>query len=206
MTGLNATELASRLDVSKARVSQYVSSGKLAGCYVGEGRERRFDWDKVRRALGKQLHLGQMTGNGRTTRKALREPTDDDASPAPARRQPDGVLPPNDPDRLELATIQIKEEEARRRRRENAREEGLWVLAEEVERSTARALAREVGQFETVLRDGSRAVADKLGVDFRTVRKLMIDQWRAHRARRAAQLAQDADAATMTEAEQAETD
>jgi len=206
MADLNATELANKLDLSKARISQYVSSGKLEGCYVGEGRARRFDPAKVATALGKRLDLGQMTGNGLSTRKALRELSDDDETPpAPQpKRQTDGVLPPTDPDRLELATIQIKEEEARRRRRENARDEGFWVLAEEVQRHTARALAQEVSQFDTVLRDGSRAVADALGVDFREVRKVMMDQWRTHRARRAAQLAQQAGEATMTETETAE--
>ena len=56
MVGLNTTELAARLAVSKARVSQYVSEGKLDGCYVGEGRARRFDLDKVATALGRRLH------------------------------------------------------------------------------------------------------------------------------------------------------
>lgn len=205
MANLNATELANKLDLSKARISQYVSSGKLDGCYVGEGRARRFDAAKVAQALGKRLDLGQMTGNGLNTRKALRELPDDDATAeSPPRQQSDGALPTNDPDRLVLATTQIKEEEARRRRRENARDEGLWVLTDEVQRNSARALAKEVAQFETVLRDAAREVADRLGVDFREVRKIMVDQFRGHRARRAAQLAQQAGEATMTEAELAE--
>jgi transcriptional regulator with XRE-family HTH domain len=201
MSGLNATELANRLGVSKPRISQYVSSGKLDGCYVGEGRARRFDPDKAAAALGRRLDLGQMTGNGAATRKTLREMNNGEPPPKDSDQ-----LSPNDPDRLELATIQIKEEEARRRRRENAREEGLWVLAEEVQRHTARALAQEIGQFDTVLRDGARAVADALGVDARTVRKIMVDQWRDHRARRSDQLAQQAGVARMTDAEKAEAD
>lgn len=201
MSGLNATELANELGVSKPRISQYVSSGQLDGCYVGEGRSRRFDPEKVVAALGKRLDLGQMTGNGAGTRKALREMGSGETSSAPSDQ-----LVPHDSDRLELATIQIKEEEARRRRRENAREEGLWVLAEEVQRHTARQLAQEIGQFDTVLRDGARAVADALGVDARTVRKIMVDQWREHRARRADQLAQQAGAIQMSDAEKAELD
>lgn len=207
MRGLNATELAKKLNVSKARISQYVSSGKLEGCYQGEGRSRIFYPAKVAQALGKQLDLAQMTANGLSTRRALREIADDDAgAPQSRSTRSDAELQQSDPDRLELATIQIKEEEARRRRRENAREEGLWVLSEEVQRSSARALATEIGQFETVLRDASRAVADRMGVDYREVRKILMDHWRAHRARRAAQLAQAADEATMTDAERSEQD
>jgi len=205
MSGLNATELAIRLGVSKPRISQYLASGKLDGCYVGEGRSRRFNAAKVVAALGRRLDLGQMTGNGLATRKALKEIAEDDARTAGSNRAGE-ILPPNDPDRLELATIQIKEEDARRRRRENAREEGLWVLAEEVQRHSARAMSHEVGQFDTVLRDGSRAVADALGIDARQVRKILVDHWRAHRARRAEQLANQATSAPMSDTEKSESD
>lgn len=200
MSRLTATELADRLELSKARISQYVSEGKLEGCYTGEGRARRFDPNKVAERLGRTLHLGQMTGNGLNTRRNLRQMADSNADEPIARRS-DSEMDARDPDRLELATIQIKEEEARRRRRENAREEGLWILAEEVERQTARALAAEIGQFDAVIREAARQVADTFGLDYRQVRKLMMDQWRAHRTRRAAQLGEDADAAPMSAAE-----
>ena len=205
MSGLNATQLAAQLGVTKPRISQYLASGKLDGCYVGEGRSRRFDPAKVATALGRSLDLGQMTGNGASTRKALKEMAKGNEGEAPAKKQGD-VLPPNDPDRLELATIQIKKEEARRRRRENAREEGLWVLAEEVQRHSARAMAYEVSQFETVLRDAARAVADVMGVDARQVRKILMDQWRNHRAHRAEQLSQNAADAKMSPSEKSEID
>lgn len=201
MAELNTTELADRLSVSKARISQYVSEGKLAGCYSGDGRQRRFDLDKVAEALGRRLDLGQMTGNGRATRRALRD-IEDDGRPidVPAPRDGSELLA-RDPDRLELATIQIKEEEARRRRRDNERDEGRWVLAEDVERHTSRAISREISQFEVVLRDGARAIADAMGVDFREARKLLMDQWRIHRASRRDSLREEASAASMSAGE-----
>ncbi|MBN8294963.1 hypothetical protein JI664_23530, partial [Rhodobacter sp. NTK016B] len=130
MANLNATELASRLGLSKPRISQYVSEGKLEGCYEGEGRARRFDLAKVADALGRKLDLGQMTGNGRATRRTLRavsdEETTDEQPEAQASRPPirgyDGPVGDRDPDRLELATLQIKEEQARKARRDNARD------------------------------------------------------------------------------------
>ena len=197
---LNATQLADRLGVSKARVSQWVSEGKLAGCFQGDGRARRFDPTMVQKALSRGLDPGQMMGNGAATRKNLRDVDGDDAGPRPALKS-GAALAPNDPDRYELARILSAEEDARRKRRDNERDEGRWVLAEEVERHTARALAREIGQFEVVLRDGARAVADILGVDFREVRKVLMDQWRTHRASRRDALSVEALAGTMSDVE-----
>lgn len=207
---LNTTELAARLGVSKARVSQYVSEGKLTDCYVGDGRARRFDLDKVARALGRNLHPGQMMGNGAATRDVLRR-LNDAGEVAPAAQQPaarapasfDGELPAGDADRYEIARTLKAEEEARRLRRQNMAEEGSWVLADEVARRTARAMAQEIAQFETMLRDASRAVADKFGVDARAVRTILMDQWRSYRGSRSAAVAQMADAAELAPEERA---
>ncbi|GGO26727.1 hypothetical protein GCM10010991_07660 [Gemmobacter aquaticus] len=203
---LNATQLADRLGVSKARVSQYLSEGKLVGCYEGEGRSRRFDLSKVQAALQGRLDPGQMLGNGASTKRALTDLGDPGDAPADMRPRPaaktDGALSPRDPDRYELARIQNAEEDARRKRRDNERDEGRWVLAEEVERSTAKLLSREIGQFETVIRDGARAIADRLGVDFREARQILMQVWRAHRGERAEALSAESQAAPMTEAEQ----
>ena len=203
MGSLTATELAARFGISRARVSQYVSEGKLAGCFSGEGRARRFDIERVTAALGRRLDPGQMLGNGAATRRALREADEAGPGETPARPvvRDSAPLPANDPDRYELARILNAEEDARRKRRDNERDEGRWVLAEEVQRHSARALAQEIAQFESVLRDGARVVADTLGVDFREVRKLLLDQWRSHRAAQAASLSAQAETAEMSEAE-----
>jgi hypothetical protein len=203
---LNATQLAGSLGVSKARVSQYVSEGKLDGCYEGEGRSRRFDLSKVQAALQGRLDPGQMMGNGAATKRALSDLADPSDVPSDLRPRAtpktDGALSPRDPDRYELARIQNAEEDARRKRRDNERDEGRWVLAEEVERSTAKLLSREIGQFETVIRDGARAIADRMGVDFREARQILMQVWRAHRGDRAEVLAGESAEAPMTAAEQ----
>lgn len=224
MTLLNSGDLAKALNVSKGRVSQYVSEGKLAGCYSGDGRARRFDLAKAAAALGRQLHPGQMMGNGAQTRAAIRtvvtttEPRpgegqlgrmvgvdvgldgdDDDEAIIPAKPlREGGALGNRDTDRYELARIQKVEEEARRLRRQNAEAEGIYVLASEVERQVARMLSQEIAEVESVLRDGSRRVADTLGVDFKKVRQLMLEQWRSHRAKRTEVLQGQADAAEMS--------
>jgi transcriptional regulator with XRE-family HTH domain len=224
MGNVTATELAGELGVSKARVSQYVSGGKLDGCFVGDGRARRFDLEKVARALGRKLHPGQMMGNGSQTRTALKSLTatqatppedgdEDDAaddtadgtaplqSPAAPR---DSLLPIGDPARYEMARTQKAEEEARRLRRQNSEAEGTYVLASEVARQTARLMAQETAEFESLLRDGARKVADRMGVDFKEVRQVLMETWRAHRHERTAHLSRLASNQRLTPAEQVE--
>jgi hypothetical protein len=192
-------------------VSQLTSGGRLDGCWQGEGRARRYDLQKVATQLGRVLDRGQMMGNGAETRRTLaaiqqgRPPHDDDdplPMPAPRAAQRDGApLNGGDPDRYELARTQKAEEETRKLRRLNAEAEGTYVLASEVERQVARLISQEIAEFEAVLRDGSRKVADTLGVDFKKVRQLMLDQWRGHRAGRTKVLDLQAEAAEASAAE-----
>ena len=211
---LNATELAKTLNVSQARVSQYVSQGKLSGCFTGDGRSRRFDLEKVCTALGRKLDLGQMLGNGAKTRAALSRLAQPDdapeqkAAPPPPHLSPqqrDGTeLPANDTARYEMARTQKAEEEARRLRRMNQEAEGRYVLAEEVDRQVQKVVAQEVAEMDAVIRNGARAVADKMGVDVRVVRQILTETWRAHRNDRSEVLTATSDATVLTETEQAE--
>lgn len=204
---VNAARLADALGVSRARISQYVSSGVLTGCFTGEGRQRLFDVDLATAALKGNLDRGQMMGNGAATKKALREivegggPPTTKPAPKVTQSRPDGVLPSSDPDRYELARTQSAEEDARRKRRDNERDEGRWVIAAEAEQATARLVSQEIGKFETVLRDGARSVADKLGVDYRETRQILMQVWREYRSRRATELMTDAQSTALTEAE-----
>lgn len=206
---VTSSQLAQQLGVTKARVSQMVAQGKLDGCYSGDGRARRFDLAVVASTLGRRLDPGQMMGNGAGTKRALAELRDGieapKAAPAtPTRPMRDGPIETTDPDRYELARIQKAEEEARRLRRQNAEAEGMYVLASEVERQVGRVVAQEIAQFEQVLRQGARAVADRMGVDFKTARQILIDTWRAHRSERAGVLIEAAKAEDLTEVEKAE--
>lgn len=189
---MNTTELAKTLGISKGRVSQYVSEGKLDGCFSGDGRARRFDVDRVRHALQHRLDPGQLLGNGSGTRKRLRS---EEREQVPASG--DGELRREDPDRYELARIQKVEEEARKLRRQNLEIEGTLVMADKAARATTQALNREIAQFESMLRRGARAIADQLGVDFKEARKILVDIWRDHRRERSDVLAGEVEATSM---------
>ncbi|MCF7700542.1 hypothetical protein [Loktanella sp. M215] len=207
MTLLSTTDLARTLKVTTGRVSQYVSEGKLEGCYTGSGRQRRFDLSKCADALGRRLDQGQMLGNGSRTKVAIQavragDDGDDDRAPV-ARQRSDTPLRPNDPDLYELARTQKVTEEARRARRQNELDEGSFVLAAEAARQTARIVAQEIAGFETVLREAARKIADTMGVDYKVARKILLDTWRGHRAVRSEALAEEAEEAPMTDAERA---
>jgi hypothetical protein len=219
MKSLSSSELADTLKVSRGRVSQYVKEGKLEGCYQGNGRDRRFDLVKVASALGRSLDPGQMMGNGAETRRQLGRiaplpglgpdsDADDEPLPQPAQKpavqKADTELAPNDPTRYELARTQKAEEEARALRRRNAEAEGTMVLASEAAQQVTKLIGREVQAMEAVLQTGARAIADKLGVDYREARAILTGVWRDHRARRATELSAEAATAPLSPDETAE--
>lgn len=200
---INSTQLAKVLGVSLPRISQLVSDGRLDGCYTGEGRNRRFDAVKVADALGRKLDPGQMMGNGAGTKAAIRQLQQGAELALPAVSHGTGArgLDDDDKDRYELARIDKAEQEARRLRRQNAAEEGIYVLASEVEGQVARKLAQEIAETESMLRAAARAVADRMGVDAREVRQVLTETWRAHRSHRAEVLTAEAEVAQLSPAE-----
>ncbi len=201
---MTATELARELGVDKSRVSQYVREGKLDGCFVGEGRNRRFDLERVAQRLNRTLHPGQLLGNGASTKQALRQIAADANTEVPVRTAREGsVLPEADPDRYELARIQKLEEEARALRRRNAEAEGIYVLASEAALQTTRLVAQEIAEVEAVLRESARRIADEMHVEFKTARDIMLRTWREHRSGRTSLLQGHAEAAELSEAERA---
>jgi hypothetical protein len=208
---ITASELAKTLGISRQRVHQYVKAGKLDGCFSGDGSLRRFDVAKSAAALGKRLDPGQLMGNGAATKAALSKIQKGDTPEAApliemglnSEKGPEPTTGP-EPDSYEAWRIEKAKEETRRLRRINAESEGRYVLADEAARATKRLLAQEIAQFETALRNGSRMVADQLGVDFKTVRQLMAEAWRGHRADRSEALDELAGGAEPTDAELAE--
>jgi hypothetical protein len=203
---VNGSELARLLGVTKGRVSQLASQGKLEGCYTGDRRDRRYDPDKVAQALRVRLDPGQRLGNGARTQVAISDilarGLESSAVPpvAPPR---DGALNEGDQDSYELHRKAKLTEEVRRLRRQNALEEGTLILASEVERHVTKLLRQELAQIEDMLRTAARSVADRLGVDFRQTRQILIDTWRTQRHGRAEVLAEQADGADLSEEEMA---
>lgn len=197
--GLMATELAQHLNLTKGRISQLVADGRLAGCYSGEGRHRRFDLAACAEALSRKLDAGQMLGNGSGTKKRLKDVIK--ADPTPDLRRSD-LIAATDPDRYELARSAKAEEELRAMKLRNGREEGLYVLASEVEVNVSRLLAQNLAEIEVFLRDAARLVADKMGIDARETRQLMIGAWREMRMKQSDRLSEAAAESDLSATEQ----
>lgn len=205
---LSATELADMLRLSKGRISQLVSEGKLDGCFTGDGRQRRFDPEAVAKLLGKRLDPGQSLGNGATTKRALAElaaggqPAASAAGDAPPPSSPAAPFRPTEPEsEYEAARTAKVLAEARRAQRMNAEAEGTFVLADEVARQVRRQIGQELAEVTTFIRDAARIVADRHQIDFKAVRQIMLDQWRAHRGGRAEAAEETASVADMSQAE-----
>ncbi|SMO98971.1 hypothetical protein SAMN06265173_14817 [Thalassovita litoralis] len=204
MVGLTATQLAEELGLTKGRVSQLVAAGRLDGCFSGDGRGRRFDLQACVSLLGRNLDAGQMLGNGASTKRRLSELQSGAGDTEPAEFVPRSgtELHPKDSDRYELARIQKVEEEARRLRRANAEAEGTVVLASAVRRQVTQQIGQEIAEFETVMREAARQMADRFGVDYRAARQVLVEAWRAHRGTRQAKLSERASTTEMSDAEQ----
>lgn len=182
MTQLSASELAIRLDVSKGRVSQWVTEGKLRGCFSGDGRARRFDLDAVLVALGRNLDTAQALGNGRATLAAIGAISDPD--PSDDLDEDEGLTNVNKA-RYDTARTMLIEERARAARYDNAQREGSLVLVSEVEAQVLAQIGLEMAQIESFLRAAAKEVAAATGADARKVRAALTAAWRRHRGERA---------------------
>lgn len=200
MRELSGVELAEMLGITKGRVSQLVSEGKLDGCYHGDGRSRRYDPVAVAKALGRRIDMGQQLGNGARTQAAAASILQANAAPAPSSPAPTPA-PTTQLAEYERARTEKAQEEARRLKRLNAEAEGAFVLAEEVERQVRRQVGQEVAEVSTFIRDAARLIADRHQLDFKEVRQQLLDQWRSHRGARVDTAEERADAAAMTDAE-----
>ncbi len=206
MQQLNLTETAAALQLTKARISQLVSDGRLAGCYQGEGRARRFDLPKVAEALGRRLDPGQRLGNGAKTQTAVKaiQASNPDAV-RPAEPKPDSKPAPAEtaPTEYELARTRTALATAREAELRIAVKEGTYVLASAVANEVAGQMAQEIATIESqVLRAGARAIADENGLDFRAVHATLKATWRAYREKRRDAKSAEAEAAEMSDEEQ----
>lgn len=200
MRHVRASDLAAALGITKGRVSQLVAEGRLDGCFTGEGRDRRFDLERAAQALDRRLDPSQTLGNGAAAFAARRAVLGEGPEPAPepTPRADDPLT------RLAAARAENAELDARRKRREEMLAAGRYVLADEVARAQAAAVARALDALERHHLEAVRRLAEAAGHDIRTALAEARDAWRDQRRRLSADFAAAADAATHTEAERAE--
>jgi len=194
-----ATEISKALSLSKPRISQLTSDGTLDGCFVGTGRGRRYDLQKVAERLDHKLDPGQSLGHGAARKKATRDLRQDDS---PRDNGETDQPPSQTDDRYQNARITALEERNREQQRKNALADGTYVLASEVAREVQTQMAAEIAAIDSMLGDAARAVADEFQINAGEVRKVLRDTWRLHRQRRERIKGEQSDAAQLTEDEQ----
>jgi hypothetical protein len=199
MFDLSRSEVAAVLGVTGARISQLVAEGRLAGCYAGSGRQRRFNAAACAEAMGARLDAGQQTGNGMAALAARSElladrpaPTDAGSSAAAA-----GL-------RLVLARAEAAELAARQKRREEAEATGRYILADEAARAFRATVADVLTGAERVLIAEARTLAREVGADQAAVVARARAAWRRARVAEAGRLSKAAEAAVPTAGEAAE--
>lgn len=131
---VSAAELARLLGVTSPRVSQYVKEGKLDGCFSGEGRARRFEFEACVLALRARLDPDQFLANGSRTLARIDLLAGKTGLPVPAVDQTHNAF-----QHLEDLRQQKVIEDLRSRQIQNQREQNRYVYLS----GPARAFVRQ---------------------------------------------------------------
>jgi len=175
-----------RRNVSKGRVSQWISEGKISGAaLVGEGRTALIRESVAVAQLNQKLDIVQRTGNGLMTRLDL-------PAPAPTATEPIAPPPPIPPpaagsteparDPIEEQIKRERLEQLRRQNRKNSEEEatraGLLVNAEISQQQFGKIAVQLVTIFEGSLSSFAASISARFQVPQRDVLHLLRSDFR----------------------------
>jgi hypothetical protein len=181
---------ASMCGVTPARVSQWLSEGKLTGeALVGEGRTAKINVAVAIEQLKARLDASQRFGlNGLATRltaasappplEELPFETSPEGVPPPPFDMDDSVVKRIQAEKLrqaELLTMKMEAEERRGR--------GVYVLAVDVERDFRKLATELLASWEGHLPDIAAAVAGQFGIPTRDALAMLKKNFNAFRAR-----------------------
>jgi hypothetical protein len=167
--------------VSRARVSQWISEGKIAGrALVGEGRNQRIDAAVATAQLLNTLDFSQRLGlNGLSTRLG--------DTPAP---QPNSTVdaPANDPADMQMKTEKLRQAQLQTRRLEDEdlARRGLFADAAQVRASREWAIAELLKVFDGALAEFASALSASFQIPAREAERELEKAYAPMRARLAA--------------------
>lgn len=175
-----------RRNVSKGRVSQWISEGKISGAaLVGEGRAAQIRESVAIAQLNQKLDIVQRTGNGLMTRLDLPAPIAANPPPAtPAPTLPAPAAAPDEPvrDPIEEQIKRERLEQLRRQNRKNAEEEatraGLLVNAEISQQQFGKIAVQLVTIFDGALSSFAASISARFQVPQRDVLHLLRSDFR----------------------------
>jgi hypothetical protein len=176
---------AQRRNVSKGRVSQWISEGKISGAaLVGEGRAARIRESVAVAQLRQKLDSNQVAGNGLMTRLDAPAPiavnvpaAAPPATPTPAASSDESVRDP-----IEEQIKRERLEQLRRQNRKNAEEEasraGLLVNAEISQQQFGKIAVQLVTIFDGALSSFAASISARFQVPQRDVLHLLRSDFR----------------------------
>lgn len=174
-------------NVSKARVSQWISEGKIGGeALVGDGPTAKINVRVADAHLNRRLDISQRFGNGLSTRLGVTEaaqvavPIGDIVSIAAA--QSAAVDDPIE-EQIKREKLEGLQRENRKRAEEEAARAGRYVDSQSAKAQMAKVADRIVGVVDGVLSELSAAVAVKFKIPHRDVLHLARIEFRAARSR-----------------------
>lgn len=178
-------EFARLINVSRARVSQYVSTGQIHGpALKGEGRSARIVVDVARQQLRRVLDTAHAVGNGLETRLGA-SPAQTPAAPPP-RAIVDEDLTGSSGDLLSDAIKAEKLKEIRAKNRRQEEEErlrrGTYVLATDAARSLRKVVDSMVQVFDGMLNEMASESVAHPGIPHRDLLHLFRTKARKIRA------------------------
>lgn len=171
-------QAAELLNVTAGRVSQYIKEGKIFGdAIVGQGRNASIDINLARQQLGRTLDPVQLSAQAR---------------PTPAASQPAAGtydMPPlNDAQqRTLLARAEQAEIAARRAKREEEAQKGVYMLTEDAVREWSRAQVAILASLDELMPTMGDALAAEFRIDPKLAVVILRRELRAWRARQAAE-------------------
>jgi hypothetical protein len=191
---ISKTGFARLKNVSPARVSQWLSEGKLKpDALEGDGRNARIKVDVANAQLKKNLDLRQRFSNGLATRL-------DAVAPIPVPMAAAELDPTAPQPSLPLSSIDIIEEQFKREKleilqrenRKGAEEEaaraGRYVDAKDVAVQMAKLVAQTVTVFDGGIPEVASALAAKFSIPQRDVLHAMRQEFRAIRQKAASSI------------------
>lgn len=173
------SELAREMNVSAARVSQYLAEGKLHGAaIVGEGTRAKIDADLAREQLRATLDLSQRLGlNGMTTRldAPAAQPAATDPVPGPSKLPQPGYSSVEE--RIKAERLAQEEIRTRRAKAEEQAEIGRYVLADSARSEAGQIAARMMTFFESAMPEISGAFAARFAISSRDALHLLRSEF-----------------------------
>jgi hypothetical protein len=174
-------------NVSGARVSQWIASGKLDGAaLVGEGRAAKIDVAIADEQLRQRLDLTQRVGNGLSTRLEAPEPPQLPVADSP----PAAAAAPSSPvnaieEQFKRERLEGLQRENRRKAEEEAARAGRFVDSQAARAEMAKIAGRVVSIVDGALPEIAAALAAKFAAPQRDVLHLLRAEFRNVRQRAA---------------------